>query len=93
MVAGMVEMGGANTTTGRIHDAEWKDSHITLLCSNNGATTFPITTSRAIMLNEVLRGECSNTEAGILEGLRLVSLVGAEAMAVRSARLSDTLLI
>ena len=92
MVAGMVEMGGANTKTGRIHNAEWKDSHTTLLCSNNGATTI-LTISRAIITNEIIKGAYNSTEVGVLADPNLVTLVGAEGTTVHSARLLDTLLI
>jgi hypothetical protein len=93
MVAGMVEMGGANTKTGRIHNAEWKDSHTTLLCSNNEATAI-LTTSREIIINETIKGAYnSSTEVGVLADPSLVILVGAEGTTVHSARLSDILLI
>ena len=92
MVAGMVEMGGASTKTERIHNAEWKDSRTTLLCSSNGATTI-LTFSRAIITNETIKGAYSSTEVGVLADPSLVILVGAEGTTVHSARLSDILLI
>ena len=54
--------------------------------------TFLITTSRTIILSEIIKGACSNTEVGvrILVGLSLVTLAGAEATAVRSAHLLNS---